>query len=290
MKKNTSLFKKKPSIMKKKAVDSEKIEKYPLSKLTKNWPFSTNLAEDFFVGYQSTDYLSFKQFLISTWLIFQEVDSESDYDSDDNLASEKIDFWPNLKYEGFFIKNNIVFFEELINQKTQNFSNLTDTEKKENFKTTIYSLNDISDKIIMREASRFYINLYLKQIITQRNPGFRKRSRIFDVWLPVYRLMLFTKHSSTIKNVLIEEKYFTVYRKEMLAVFYSLFKTTNEYPYHLERLLNTRNKYLKKRFENLCTFSDLSTNETKKLIDNFLVTKSLNEIVSYLKKKGFSFN
>ena len=34
--------------MEKKTVDSKNIAKYPLSKLTKNWPFSTNLAEDFF--------------------------------------------------------------------------------------------------------------------------------------------------------------------------------------------------------------------------------------------------
>jgi len=55
--------------------------------------------------------------LIATWLEdiclnFGEYESENE-----KLKREQIDSWPNLKYKGFFIENNRVFF--VVSEETQ---------------------------------------------------------------------------------------------------------------------------------------------------------------------------
>lgn len=97
--------------------------------------------------------------------------------------------------------------------------------------------------------------------------------------------MLFTKYSTSIKKLLIEEKYFPIYQKEMIVVFYHLVRVVNQSYYNSHILENTEEKSLRKRLNNLFIFSNLSKSESKKLIDNFLLTKSLNSILYYNKEK-----
>ena len=97
--------------------------------------------------------------------------------------------------------------------------------------------------------------------------------------------MLFTKYSTSIKKLLIEEKYFPIYQKEMIVVFYHLVRVVNQSYYNSHILENTEEKSLRKRLNNLFIFSNFSKSESKKLIDNFLLTKSLNSILYYNKEK-----
>ena len=85
--------------------NKENVEKLPL---TKNWPFSFNLARAFIIANKSGSYLSFKDFLIRTWLEYDKGNSENseefenNSDLDDYLSSETAKSWPNLYYPGFF--------------------------------------------------------------------------------------------------------------------------------------------------------------------------------------------
>ena len=258
--------------MKKKPADKKNIENFPLSKLANNWPFSGQLAEKIFRASKKGYYLSFKKFLIRTWLErqnFSADDSESDSDLDDYLSSETVNDWPNLYYTGFFIENDILYYKESRNNKTY-----------------LYSLDKISDKIIIREAIRGYTNYYLKFLIEKEEKG-RKIYRQTKLWYVIFCSLLFSRYSSSIKNLLIEEKYLITYKTEMIETFYHVLKTINDSEFHFEVLLKTEERYLRKRFENLFVFSDISPNESKKLIDNFLSTKTLNEILSYQNKKVF---
>jgi len=135
----------------------------------------------------------------------------------------------------------------------------------------------------MLEASRFYINLFIESNQAEKNAKYERQT---GLWLVIYRSMLFSKYSSTIKNLLIEKEYFKVYKTEMITVFYLVFETLNLYEYSLAKLLNTEEKILRKRMENVFTFSNFSTSESEILIDNFLSTKNLNEIVFYQKNKS----
>ena len=257
----------------KKAGNKKNVKKFPLSRLAKNWPFSTDLVVAIFARNQTGYFSSLKEFLIYTWLEQERrlsdtsnvnSDSESSSDSDDNLSNEKVDSWPQLKYPGFFIEKNEIFFKESINQKT-----------------SIYSLKEIKYETIICEAIRFYTKDFLEDIEEIEDVGYRERSRQFKLWCLIFRYMLFTKYSTSIKELLIEEKYFPIYQKEMIFAFYYLFKIVKDSYVDSDRLSSIKEESLRERLENLFVFSNLSKSESKKLIDNVLSTKSVNSILSY---------
>ena len=135
--------------MTKKSLDQKSLEEFSLKKFKKKWPFDRELAVDIFRGNRYGRYASFKQFLISTWLEYERMNSEDDestYDLDDYLSNEKVDSWPVLKYKGFFIKNGILYFKESVNEKTH-----------------IYRLNDSYNETRIVEATRFYINTRIQE-------------------------------------------------------------------------------------------------------------------------------
>ena len=229
--------------MRKKAGNKKNVKKFPLSRLTKNWPFSADLAVDIFVNNQAGGFSSFKNFLISTWLEHERrisegsksdsdsesfFDSESSSDSDDNLSNEKVDSCSELTYPGFFIEKNEIFFKESINQKT-----------------SIYSLKEIKYETIICEAIRFYTKALLEDIEEIEDSGYKERSRQFKLWFVIFRYMLFTKYSTSIKELLIEEKYFPIYQKEMIFVFYYLFKIVKKSYLDSDRLSSIKEESLR---------------------------------------------
>lgn len=196
-------------------------------------------------------------------------DDESSFDSDDNLSNEKVNSWPFIKYDGFFIENNILYFKESINEKTH-----------------IYSLKGIYEKTILVEAVRFYANTLLQKIKREKDEEdyFKEGYRKSYIWFVMFNYILFTKYSFSIQKLIKEEKYFTMYKEEMISAFYHNFFIINNYEYDLERLWNIEEGTLRERLKNLFIFSNLSTIESEKLIDNFFSTKSLNEIISHNKE------
>lgn len=152
--------------------NSEKnIESFVPIQLETNWPFSIDFTVDFFEWNKYGSYSSLKDFLISTWLDYKAYyledsrEEDFDYDSDEILESQDIDSWPRLRYEGFFIENNRVFFKEVVkvvNQKTRDFTEEKRdfTEEKRQFK--VYSLNDISYETLICKGIESYIDLFCK--------------------------------------------------------------------------------------------------------------------------------
>ena len=89
-----------------------KIESLSPSEIVTNWPFSYSFTIDLFQLNRYGNCWLLKDFLIATWLPYQEDDSEYDPDSDENLECKKFDSWPRLKYSEFFIDKSVVFFEK----------------------------------------------------------------------------------------------------------------------------------------------------------------------------------
>ena len=82
--------------------------------LKENWPFCVNLATDLFTLNSTGDFLSFKNFLIYTKFRQEDSFSESEdeqegYYNDCNNYNKAC--WKTLKYSGFFIKNDVVYFK-----------------------------------------------------------------------------------------------------------------------------------------------------------------------------------
>lgn len=267
--------------------EQENVKKYPISQLTNNWPFSSRLAIDFFKSNRTSFDFSFKQFLIYTWLRFKKGNSEeSGSESDSEEFVENIDFWPNLKYENFFIKSNVIFFKEVVNKKTQNSNTLTDTKSQGKSNNIVYTLQDIPDESIMREACRLYIKRYLEEMSNLSDEPFRRRCRYHDIWSTLFYSMLFTKYSCTIKKLMVEENYVQLYKDEIVSAFYLNFSIISKNKFYLSILFGLKDKDLRKRFENVFAFLDLSHSEGEILIDNFLLKKDLSAILSSQDKKS----
>ena len=75
-----------------------------------------------------------------------------------------------------------------------------------------------------------------------------------------------------------------MYKKEMISAFYHEFRMINNEKYYYTILVDIEEQTLRKRLKNIFTFSNLPKNESEKLINNFISTKSLNEIINHKKK------
>ena len=275
--------------------NSNNIKDFPLSRLAGKWPFSLKLAKDLFHYSSSVDYSSFEEFLVNTWLFYCEENRETSSSSSSSDEDTNDENWPYLKYQGFFIKNGIVFFEETASQKSENIENSTEKDNK----VCIYTLEKISYRLLICEATRFYINSFFQgKAVYIEQTGKEKRDLLkfismHQVWPVIFNYLIFTPYSSYIRRVLEEEKYTITYKIEIIVGFYIESKRIKSYRQTLNRHLgfsNTEieenvalNKFsvFKERFLNLFASSGLSTNESNKLIDNFFSTKSFNEIASF---------
>lgn len=288
-----------------KKVDTENsndIKDFPLSRLDNQWPFSLELATTLFMANSKKLYPSFKEFLISTWLNYCEeisnIDSSSS-SSDEDADDKNTTSWPHLKYDGFFIENGRVYFQEVGNQKSKTLDNLTEKESE----ICVYTLEKIPYRMIIREATRFYIKSFFQgKIMFVSEGGKRGEDQLrsfsaYKVWPVIFDYLLFTPYSFCIRRLLEEEKYTTTYEKEIIGGFYIPSKNITSFQYDLNKLLvffNTEieenlaldNLFaLRERFENLFASSGLSTNKSNELIDNFFSTKSFHEIASYYEKE-----
>lgn len=87
-----------------------------------------------------------------------------------------------------------------------------------------------------------------------------------NVWYALFDCILFAKYSSSIQKLIIEEKYFTMYEKEMISAFYYEFNIINDSKYHYTILLDIEEGTLRERLKNIFIFSNLSKNKSEKLI------------------------
>ena len=188
-----------------------------------------------------------------------------------------------------------MFFEETANQKSENITNSTEKGSK----VRLYTLEKISYRLLICEATRFYINSFFQgKVVNVEETGKEGRYLLefvsmHQVWPVIFDYFLFTPYSSYIKRVLEEEKYTITYKKQIIGGFYVASGRIDSSQFKLNRLLDFFNTeieeklvlenllVLRKRFENLFASVGLSTNESNKFIDNFFSTKSFNEITSF---------
>ena len=263
-------------------------QKFPLDRLETNWPFSIEFTRDFFKLNKKGYYLSLKDFLISTWLAL-ELENNYGSDSEDSSSSdlennsssdyglENQKSWPILKYKEFFIEDNIVFFKESVTPF------LTENE----LEPVVYSLDNIPYQTLICKNSLFYIDYFLKG---KEIGGPKERIRSFSViyiWGVVFNYLLFTKYSYSIKNILQDKDYTSIYKKDILCGFHIQFLTINSSESSLNQFCSVFKKeseeilIFKERFENVLNFSNISTNVGNKLFDSFFRKKNLSEVISY---------
>jgi hypothetical protein len=273
------------------------IESFLPSQLDSNWPFSFDFTRDLFELNRYGNFSSLRDFLINTWVIYKEQtfhkeDSENDSDSDEDLDSKVIDSWPRLKYKGFFIEKNLIFFEKkeeikdlypLVNDNIQDLG-------EDTIKTKVYTLNDISYETLICKGIKAYIDLFFKGGFIDRDEKSIKTFSVTLVWSVILSYLLFTPYSSSIRKVLEKENYPTRYRNEIITGFLIKFMSINSYR-SPPKLFNAEvsdtsvgSVTFQEGFKNVFAISNIPINEAEKLIKGFFVTKNLNEIISYYEK------
>ena len=287
---------------------NQKVKNFSYSKFKENWPFCVNLATDLFTLNSTGNFLSFKDFLIYTWLEDEKVHQEDSFsESEDEEEGDYNDCnnynkacWKTLKYAGFFIENDVVYFKELINKKGDDI--FTDQDSQ----VCVYSLESVSYQSIILEATKFYINSYFQGKIlgverSEKGEGTLKYLSIHKIWPYIFNYLLFTPYSSSIKNLLEVENYKQKYKNQLIRAFSRESTSLEKYPHHLDEylpllmqetkdsLIGEKTLILKERLKNLFSSSDISEEASEKLVNNFFLTKTFKEIALFYKTTAFNY-
>jgi len=222
-----------------------KKKEYPpfsINRLKKEWPFSLELAKGLFVANRYAPYSSLKDFFIYTVLELYEDDSDSSGDiadlsySDKNEIIEKKGIWEISEYPGFFITNNKVHYKETIKSKVENST-------KEELNSKIYTLDHIPYETILCEGTKFFINDYYQGSIVNYNAVVLNTLSISFIWVPVFRYLLWTRFSSSMKNMLEKENYRKKYEKQILLAFEDKFKRIKTSQTLLNKIISERSVF-----------------------------------------------
>jgi len=184
------------------------------------------------------------------------------------------------EYPGFFIKNNKIHYEETLNPKVQNPTKLT---------SKIYTLDHISYQINICEGTKFYINNFLQESVVNCSAIVLKALSLSTIWSPVFHYLLFTRFSSSMKKMLENQNYIKNYKKEILQTFeHQLRRKTSSQTSFKKLLSKTEKSVFKKRLLNVLLFSGISENKSETLVNNFFLTESLDEILSFYQEYCFA--
>lgn len=184
-----------------------------------------------------------------------------------------MEIWYISEYPGFFIKNNKIHYEETLNPKVQNSTKLT---------SKIYTLDHISYQTIICEGIKFYIKDFLQGSGVNISAIGLNALSLSLIWSPVFHYLLFTRFSSSMKKMLENQNYIKNYKKEILKTFEDQLKRITFSQTSFKQLLSkTEKSVFKKRLLNVLLFSGISENESETLINNFFLTESLDEILSF---------
>ena len=185
--------------------------------------------------------------------------------------------WDISQYQGFFIKNNKVHYKETIKSKVENST-------KEELTIKIYTLDHIPYQTIVCEGTNFYINHFFQGSVINFNATCLNQLSWPFIWTPIFQYLLWTSCSSSMKKMLDNQNYIKNYKRKILQTFYSEFKLIKSSELSLNKikiLAETKRSVLEERFLNVFLFSGISENTSKTLINNFFLTKSLDEILSF---------
>lgn len=183
--------------------------------------------------------------------------------------------WDISKYPGFFITNNKVHYKETRKSKIENST-------KEELTIDIYTLDHIPYETIICEGTKFYINHFFQGSVVKLNAICLNLLSLSLIWSPVFHYLLWTTCSSSMKNMLENQNYRKNYEKEILQTFEAQFQRIKCAPIYLNKILaETERSVFEDRLLNVFLFSGISENKSKTLINNFFLTKSLDEILSF---------
>lgn len=244
---------------------------FPTDLLNNNWPFSHYLAQELFTKNMYNSYSSLRTFLIKT----TKTDTGEFLDSDDSDV-EGSDFQDCLIDSRLRLKNNTVYYSGWSDVEYEDSIKITDAKSGKIRFFVEYSLDNISYKTIVCEAIRYYIKYSVTGPYSQNVSG-----SLLCAEITFY--LLYTTYSQFVKNLIEEEKYMEKYSKFSLEeLLFESYMRLNYMEYEKKPLFLAKKRVNRKeRLLNLLSFTPLEKDESEKLVDNFLSTGDLKQILSY---------
>ncbi len=243
------------------------IESFPINSLNEEWPFPEHLARLIFQRSSSQTFYSLREVFIQ-FLLNEDSDSsnEDSYSSneDSDSSSEDVEYiyyadsWLVSGYKNFFIERNKLYYKVS--------------------ETKIDLLENIPYETILCAAIKVCLRSYTK-----------RRSNEVTLWMQIFAYLKNTNYP--IKEILEEQNFIRKHKKNILKTFHLCFQDlqnrTSRGLIFTYEITETKNIF-KKRFLNIFFVSEIPMEDAKILVNNFGLTKNLDEIILYYKKISFS--
>lgn len=243
---------------------------FPEDLLDNNWPFSLIFAEEL-VEYNGFHYCSsLKTFLLNT-AIAADSDEESDTDYVDN---------GNLVDSNFHLMDGKVYYDHL-SLNIPEGCQVNEERVSEETTNTMYCMDNISYDSLMCEAIKFLMKCHIEESEYKDDLLGLQIATTCYVWSPISQLLLYTRYSFFVKNLIKEKKYMERFQVELMACSYRRaveMRDKKEFYtfFLLEKIISPKERLL-----NLLSFSTLSKDTRERLVDTIFKRNSFQEMISY---------
>lgn len=146
---------------------------------------------------------------------------------------------------------------------------------------TLYCMDNISYDKLMYQAIQFFMKYHIEESEYKDDLSFLKITTPHYLWQPLSQLLLYTRYSFFVKNLIEEKKYMEKFQVQWMSCCYRKLLKTKEYGQLYTVFFSEKVVSPKDRLLNLLYFSTLSKDKTERLVDNFFKTNSFQEIISY---------
>ena len=244
---------------------------FPIELLDNNWPFSSRLAKEVVI-YNGSHYCSSLKTVLLNTAISANSDSDSDLESDTDYIENG-----DLIDSNFYVKDGKVYyyyFDYGVNEK----------RVSQEATSTMYCMDNISYDNLMCEAVNFFMKYHIEESEYKDDLVTLQLATFCFVWIPISQLLLYTRYSFFVKNLIEEKKYIEKFQLELMACSHerTLKMRDNEefYTFFLsEKLISPKERLL-----NMLSFSTLPRDKREILVKNISRTIGLKPIISYYEK------
>ena len=220
--------------------------------------------------YSGSHYCSSLKTVLLNTAISANSDSDSDLESDTDYIENG-----DLIDSNFYVKDGKVYYL---------FYKVNKKWVSQIPAGTMCCMDNLSYDNLMREAIRFYTKDCIKNSEYKKDLKTLQLVTAFFLWWPISKLLLYTRYSSFVKNLIEQRKYMEKFQVQLMFCSYqrALEMRDDEkfYTFFLsEKLISPKDRLL-----NLLSFSTLSKNERERLVDNIFKTNSFQEMISYYER------
>ena len=237
---------------------------FPEDLLNNNWPFSVVAAREL-IRYNGFHYCSsLRSFLLNTAI---RADSDEELDEDVVENGDLVD-------SSFRLTGGKVYYSLLS-------SGVNEERVSEEETNTMYCMDNIEYDSLMCEAIKFLMKYNREESKYKDDLTNLQILSTQYLWWPLSRLLLYTRYSFFVKNLIEEKKYMENFQVQLMSCSNRRVVEMRDKKKFYTFFLSEKVISPKERLLNLLYFSTLSRDDRERVVDNFFKTNSFKEMISY---------